>query len=65
MFTATGTRTVWITTSDDDVRGVAGSTRLEAKRQRRRDGRDNGRRRAPILTEAEFLARREAVDAGR
>jgi ribonuclease E len=41
---------------------VAGSTRLEAKRQRRRDGRDTGRRRAPILTEAEFLARREAVD---
>ncbi|MGY2128378.1 Rne/Rng family ribonuclease [Blastococcus sp. SYSU DS0617] len=50
------------TTSDDDVRGVAGSTRLEAKRQRRRDGRDTGRRRAPILTESEFLARREAVD---
>ncbi|MGY1815827.1 Rne/Rng family ribonuclease [Blastococcus sp. SYSU D00820] len=50
------------TTSDDDVKGVAGSTRLEAKRQRRRDGRDTGRRRAPILTEAEFLARREAVD---
>jgi len=50
------------TTSDEDVKGVAGSTRLEAKRQRRRDGRDNGRRRAPILTEAEFLARREAVD---
>ncbi|MGY1642029.1 Rne/Rng family ribonuclease [Geodermatophilus sp. SYSU D00703] len=50
------------TTSEDDVKGVTGSTRLEAKRQRRRDGRDNGRRRAPILTEAEFLARREAVD---
>ena len=49
-------------TSDDDVRGVAGSTRLEAKRQRRRDGRDTGRRRTPILTESEFLARREAVD---
>ncbi|RBY83173.1 Rne/Rng family ribonuclease [Blastococcus sp. TF02A-26] len=50
------------TTSDDDVKGVSGSTRLEAKRQRRRDGRDTGRRRAPILTESEFLARREAVD---
>jgi len=50
------------TSSDDEVRGVAGSTRLEAKRQRRRDGRDTGRRRAPILTESEFLARREAVD---
>ncbi|HEX2904188.1 MAG TPA: Rne/Rng family ribonuclease [Jatrophihabitans sp.] len=46
---------------DDGVRGVKGSTRLEAKRQRRRDNRDSGRRRAPILTEAEFLARREAV----
>jgi ribonuclease E len=47
---------------DDGVRAVKGSTRLEAKRQRRRDGRDSGRRRPPILTEAEFLARREAVD---
>jgi ribonuclease E len=47
---------------DDGVRGVKGSTRLEAKRQRRRDNRDSGRRRAPILTEAEFLARRESVD---
>jgi ribonuclease E len=46
----------------DEVRSVRGSTRLEAKRQRRRDGRDAGRRRAPILSEAEFLARREAVD---
>ena len=34
---------------------------MEAKRQRRREGRDAGRRRAPILSEAEFLARREAV----
>jgi ribonuclease E len=49
-------------TDDDGVRGVKGSTRLEAKRQRRRDGRESGRRRPPILTEAEFLARREAVD---
>ncbi|WP_163509984.1 Rne/Rng family ribonuclease [Fodinicola acaciae] len=48
--------------SDDGVRGVKGSTRLEAKRQRRRDGRDQGRRRPPVLTEAEFLARREAVE---
>ncbi|HZE48870.1 MAG TPA: Rne/Rng family ribonuclease [Jatrophihabitantaceae bacterium] len=46
----------------DGVRGVKGSTRLEAKRQRRRDGRESGRRRPPILTESEFLARREAVD---
>jgi ribonuclease E len=47
---------------DDEVQGVKGSTRLEAKRQRRRDGRDQGRRRPPVLSEAEFLARREAVD---
>ncbi|WP_328617846.1 translation initiation factor IF-2 N-terminal domain-containing protein [Amycolatopsis sp. NBC_00355] len=46
----------------DEVRSVRGSTRLEAKRQRRRDGREAGRRRAPILSEAEFLARREAVE---
>jgi len=46
----------------DDVSSVRGSTRLEAKKQRRRDGREAGRRRAPILTEAEFLARRENVD---
>ncbi len=46
----------------DDVRAVKGSTRLEAKRQRRREGRDTGRRRPPIITESEFLARREAVE---
>lgn len=45
-----------------EIQGISGSTRLEAKRQRRRDGRDAGRRRPPVLTEAEFLARREAVD---
>jgi ribonuclease E len=45
-----------------DVRAVKGSTRLEAKRQRRREGRESGRRRPPIITESEFLARREAVD---
>jgi ribonuclease E len=44
-----------------EIQGINGSTRLEAKRQRRRDGRDAGRRRPPVLTEAEFLARREAV----
>jgi ribonuclease E len=49
-------------TDGDDVRSVKGSTRLEAKRQRRRDGRDSGRRRPPIITESEFLARREAVE---
>jgi ribonuclease E len=46
---------------NNEIQGINGSTRLEAKRQRRRDGRDAGRRRPPILSEAEFLARREAV----
>ena len=46
----------------DEATALKGSVRLEAKRQRRREGRDAGRRRAPILTEAEFLARRESVD---
>lgn len=48
--------------SNNEIKGINGSTRLEAKRQRRRDGRDAGRRRPPVLTEAEFLARREAVE---
>ncbi|WP_344653096.1 Rne/Rng family ribonuclease [Cryptosporangium japonicum] len=47
---------------EDEVQGVKGSTRLEAKRQRRREGRESNRRRPPVLTEAEFLARREAVE---
>ncbi len=46
---------------NDEVTGVQGSTRLEAKRQRRREGRESGRRRQ-IITEAEFLARRESVE---
>ncbi|HEY5113119.1 MAG TPA: Rne/Rng family ribonuclease, partial [Coriobacteriia bacterium] len=46
----------------DEVTGIEGSTRMEAKRQRRREGRAAGRRRAPILSEAEFLARRESVE---
>ncbi|MGE9363403.1 Rne/Rng family ribonuclease [Isoptericola nanjingensis] len=45
----------------DEVTALKGSTRLEAKRQRRREGRDAGRRRQ-IITEAEFLARRESVN---
>jgi ribonuclease E len=48
--------------ANGEIQGISGSTRLEAKRQRRRDGRDAGRRRPPILSEAEFLARREAVE---
>src|SRR5579875_2382701 len=46
----------------DDVRAVKGSTRLEAKKQRRREGRESGRRRPPVITESEFLARRESVE---
>ncbi|HEX6760307.1 MAG TPA: Rne/Rng family ribonuclease [Propionibacteriaceae bacterium] len=46
---------------NDEVTGIDGSTRMEAKRQRRREGREAGRRRAPVLSEAEFLARRESV----
>ncbi|MCL3860553.1 Rne/Rng family ribonuclease [Actinotalea sp. K2] len=48
-------------TASDEVTALKGSTRLEAKRQRRREGRDAGRRRS-VITESEFLARREAVD---
>ena len=48
-------------TTRDEPTAVKGSTRLEAKKQRRREGREAGRRRT-IITEAEFLARREAVD---
>jgi len=44
-----------------EVTSVKGSTRLEAKKQRRREGREAGRRRT-IITEAEFLARRESVE---
>jgi ribonuclease E len=47
--------------ADNEVSGIDGSTRMEAKRQRRREGREAGRRRAPVLSEAEFLARRESV----
>ena len=43
-------------TKDEEV-----STRVEAKRQRRRDSRDSSRRRSTV-TESEFLARRESVD---
>ena len=50
-----------IQSSGDQIQGVVGSTRLEAKRQRRREGRDAGRRRAPIVSESEFLTRRESV----
>lgn len=46
--------------SADQVTAPKGSTRLEAKRQRRKEGREAGRRRHTI-SESEFLARRESV----
>ncbi|MGJ7442879.1 Rne/Rng family ribonuclease [Aquipuribacter sp. MA13-6] len=45
----------------DEVTKLKGSTRLEAKRQRRKDGRSTSRKRT-VITEAEFLTRRESVD---
>ncbi|WP_226336794.1 Rne/Rng family ribonuclease [Arthrobacter sp. UM1] len=48
-------------TGPENVTAVKGSTRLEAKRQRRRESREGGRRRT-VITEAEFLARRESVE---
>lgn len=47
--------------ANDQIEQVKGSTRLEAKKQRRREGRKEGRR-SKIITESEYLARREAVD---
>lgn len=41
---------------------IKGSTRLEAKRRRREERRDQGRQKRHIVSEAEFLARRESVD---
>ncbi|MBF8187792.1 Rne/Rng family ribonuclease [Nonomuraea sp. K274] len=55
-------RATSLDTATDGVQSVRGSTRLEAKKQRRREGRELGRRRPPIITESEFLARRESVD---
>ncbi|TLM86223.1 Rne/Rng family ribonuclease [Pseudarthrobacter sp. NamE2] len=54
-------RTVGEQAASNRVASVKGSTRLEAKKQRRRESRDTGRRRT-VITEAEFLARRESVD---
>lgn len=58
----TVTRVRKVRSAEDQITSVQGSTRLEAKKQRRREGREAGRRRAPIVSEAEFLARRESVD---
>ena len=49
------------TSGPDEVTSLRGSTRLEAKRQRRRTSR-RGRRKNTVVSEAEFLARRESVE---
>ncbi|HEY4556943.1 MAG TPA: ribonuclease E/G, partial [Enteractinococcus sp.] len=49
------------TSGPDKVTSLRGSTRLEAKRQRRRSTR-RGRQRKPVISQAEFLARRESVE---
>ncbi|HKU36340.1 MAG TPA: Rne/Rng family ribonuclease, partial [Paenarthrobacter sp.] len=54
-------RPITESTGSNRVASVKGSTRLEAKKQRRRESRETGRRRQ-VITEAEFLARRESVD---
>src|SRR5690625_2253707 len=46
----------------DELTSLRGSTRLEAKRQRRRSNRRGGRKRNTVISEAEFLARRESVE---
>ncbi|HTJ66547.1 MAG TPA: Rne/Rng family ribonuclease, partial [Actinospica sp.] len=48
--------------TEDEVMGLRGSVRLVAKQQRRREGRATRSRRTPVITEAEFLARRESVE---
>ncbi|QMV84788.1 translation initiation factor IF-2 N-terminal domain-containing protein [Corynebacterium hindlerae] len=42
--------------------GIKGSTRLEAQRRRRTERREEGRKKRHIVSEAEFLARRESVE---
>lgn len=46
----------------DEITDIEGSTRLEAKRQRRRDNRRDRNRQASLITEQDFLARREVVN---
>ena len=46
----------------EEPRGIKGSTRIEAQRRRRAEMREKGRNRRPIVSQAEFLARRESVE---
>lgn len=45
----------------DEPKGISGSARLEAQRRRRSERREAERQRSRIVSEAEFLARRESV----
>ncbi|AWB83024.1 ribonuclease E [Corynebacterium yudongzhengii] len=47
---------------NEQPHATKGSTRLEAKRRRRSEMREAGRRAKPIVSQAEFLARRESVE---
>ena len=58
------TRVREVRATRDEVVGVRGSTRLEAKKQRRREGREAGRRRQ-VITEAEFLSAVEMATRAR
>ena len=46
----------------DEPKAIRGSTRIEARRRRRVEMRDRGRERTHIVSQAEFLARRESVE---
>ncbi|WP_293771011.1 translation initiation factor IF-2 N-terminal domain-containing protein [uncultured Corynebacterium sp.] len=46
----------------DEPKAIHGSTRIEAQRRRRQELREKGRERKHIVSQAEFLARRESVE---
>ena len=46
----------------DEPRGIKGSTRIESQRRRRAEMRSKDRESRHVVTQAEFLARREAVE---
>nr|WP_235840726.1 Rne/Rng family ribonuclease [Corynebacterium liangguodongii] len=46
----------------DEPKAIRGSSRLEAQRRRRSEKREEDRKRSKIVSQAEFLARRESVE---
>lgn len=46
----------------DEPKAIRGSSRLEAQRRRRSERREEERKRSKIVSQAEFLARRESVE---